>query len=335
MSLINCPECGKIFSDKAAACPNCGCPIKVIEKGLINNTNKVQVEEEDNCTEPENIFQNIPSSLKQNSYDEQIKPNNKRRLLGFRSNKTSHKAIACLYFVFVIVYFISNIMPDTDKYQYFGADVFKRTVQMVISTLMLISPIIILSENGFRYKLPIFKHRKMYLTVIGFVLIFYISVVISQVIKFSMSDKHQASVAAYEAAIEKERKQETNTKPTTAPEKKPTTVPTIVPEKKPMVLTTDDLLDALTENALKASETYNGQYVEVTGKLSAIDSSGKYFSITSLTDDFSFKIILCNISKEHLDTVKDFKNKQEVTVIGTITKVGEIMGYTIKVESIK
>lgn len=28
MALINCPECGKEISDKAASCPNCGCPIK-------------------------------------------------------------------------------------------------------------------------------------------------------------------------------------------------------------------------------------------------------------------------------------------------------------------
>lgn len=27
MALINCPECGKEISDKAASCPNCGCPI--------------------------------------------------------------------------------------------------------------------------------------------------------------------------------------------------------------------------------------------------------------------------------------------------------------------
>lgn len=26
MALIRCPECGKEFSDKAHACPNCGCP---------------------------------------------------------------------------------------------------------------------------------------------------------------------------------------------------------------------------------------------------------------------------------------------------------------------
>ncbi len=32
MALIICPECKKEFSDKATACPNCGCPTKVIVK---------------------------------------------------------------------------------------------------------------------------------------------------------------------------------------------------------------------------------------------------------------------------------------------------------------
>lgn len=27
MALIKCPECGKQISDRAASCPNCGCPI--------------------------------------------------------------------------------------------------------------------------------------------------------------------------------------------------------------------------------------------------------------------------------------------------------------------
>ena len=27
MALITCPECGKEVSDKAATCPNCGCPL--------------------------------------------------------------------------------------------------------------------------------------------------------------------------------------------------------------------------------------------------------------------------------------------------------------------
>ena len=27
MGLITCPDCGKEISDKASACPNCGCPV--------------------------------------------------------------------------------------------------------------------------------------------------------------------------------------------------------------------------------------------------------------------------------------------------------------------
>ena len=27
MALIKCPECGKEISDRASACPNCGCPV--------------------------------------------------------------------------------------------------------------------------------------------------------------------------------------------------------------------------------------------------------------------------------------------------------------------
>lgn len=34
MAMIKCPECGKKISDKAEACPNCGCPI---DKNSLNN----------------------------------------------------------------------------------------------------------------------------------------------------------------------------------------------------------------------------------------------------------------------------------------------------------
>lgn len=34
--MIRCPECGKEFSDKAAVCPNCGCPTLEALKGSIS-----------------------------------------------------------------------------------------------------------------------------------------------------------------------------------------------------------------------------------------------------------------------------------------------------------
>lgn len=39
MALINCPECGKEISDKAASCPNCGYPISSTEKIIESQDN--------------------------------------------------------------------------------------------------------------------------------------------------------------------------------------------------------------------------------------------------------------------------------------------------------
>ena len=46
MALIICPECGKQFSDKAAACPNCGCPISEIVKSAAPKGNSAEVEKQ-------------------------------------------------------------------------------------------------------------------------------------------------------------------------------------------------------------------------------------------------------------------------------------------------
>lgn len=35
MALIKCTECGHDVSDRAAACPNCGCPMEEIQKDLV------------------------------------------------------------------------------------------------------------------------------------------------------------------------------------------------------------------------------------------------------------------------------------------------------------
>lgn len=42
MALINCPECGKEISDKAPACPNCGCPLSVSQSSQQQDTENIQ-----------------------------------------------------------------------------------------------------------------------------------------------------------------------------------------------------------------------------------------------------------------------------------------------------
>ena len=46
MALIICPECGKQFSDKAAACPNCGCPTSEIVKIVAPKGNSADAEKQ-------------------------------------------------------------------------------------------------------------------------------------------------------------------------------------------------------------------------------------------------------------------------------------------------
>jgi len=107
------------------------------------------------------------------------------------------------------------------------------------------------------------------------------------------------------------------------------------PKAPPMIVTADKLVEDLKANALNASETYKGRYVEVTGQLSTIDSGGKYFSIDPMDGSFTMTNVMCNITQEQKSAVSKFTSKQKVTVVGTMTDVGEVMGYTIKVESIK
>lgn len=47
MALINCTECGKEFSDKASACPNCGCPITSMSLTENDDFDFIDLQEQD------------------------------------------------------------------------------------------------------------------------------------------------------------------------------------------------------------------------------------------------------------------------------------------------
>ena len=96
-----------------------------------------------------------------------------------------------------------------------------------------------------------------------------------------------------------------------------------------------DLEDAIQNNAMKATETYKNQYIEVTGYVSNIDASGKYIDINAGSDDYTFVTIQCYIkSDEQKAVVMEVGNGDSVTVRGKVTDVGELMGYSINIEEI-
>lgn len=97
----------------------------------------------------------------------------------------------------------------------------------------------------------------------------------------------------------------------------------------------DELENALEENAAAAKDTYNGKYLEITGRLSTIDSDLKYIAIESTTDEWDLKGVHCSIkNKETKDIVKTLKRDQIIIVKGKITDVGEILGYYLDIDEI-
>lgn len=103
---------------------------------------------------------------------------------------------------------------------------------------------------------------------------------------------------------------------------------------KPLIVSANKMIGDLDSNALKASNTYKGKYVQVKGEVTNIDSSGNYFSVGRTDDEITFTTIRMDIEEEHRAKVAEFDGDQVVTVTGTVTDVGEVLGYTMDVESI-
>lgn len=111
------------------------------------------------------------------------------------------------------------------------------------------------------------------------------------------------------------------------------TNPADEPPVAPLTVTADKLIADMEANPLKASDTYKNKRVTVTGYVSNVDASGAYFSITGKAD-FTVTTIRVDIGDEHRDTVAGLSNGDEVTVTGTVTDVGEVMGYSIDADTV-
>ena len=90
----------------------------------------------------------------------------------------------------------------------------------------------------------------------------------------------------------------------------------------------------LENNAASAQKKYKGKDVKVSGKLGTIDIDGDYISIQP-ADQFAIRGVHCTVNKKDKaqeDFVMNLKKDQWVTAYGTITDVGELMAYTMKVD---
>lgn len=130
------------------------------------------------------------------------------------------------------------------------------------------------------------------------------------------------------AATDSAKVSESTTQKTTVEE---TTTPPI----EYVAVSVDEMMNTLNSNAMKASETYKEQYLEITGKLNVIDSSGKYISLAPAEDDFAIMGVQCYIKNDDQKSkVMDMSIGDIVTLKGKVTDVGEIMGYSLDIDEI-
>lgn len=97
-------------------------------------------------------------------------------------------------------------------------------------------------------------------------------------------------------------------------------------------VTVTEMMETLNGNAMKASETYKDQYLEVTGKLNVIDSNGKYISIFA-DGDFEITGVQCYLKNDDQKAaVMEMSVGDTITVRGKCKEVGEIIGYTLDID---
>lgn len=95
-----------------------------------------------------------------------------------------------------------------------------------------------------------------------------------------------------------------------------------------------EMVETLESNAMKASETYKGQYLEITGKLNVIDSNGKYISLVG-DGDFEIIGVQCYLkTDEQKESVMNMSIGDTVTLKGKCKDVGEVLGYSLDIDSI-
>ncbi len=101
-------------------------------------------------------------------------------------------------------------------------------------------------------------------------------------------------------------------------------------------ITVEQLMNDLDANAMSASDTYKGNYYAVTGKLSNIDAQGSYIDIVDPNDEWAILGVQCYIKSDEVrDVVKTLSKDSTITVKGKITDVGEVMGYSLNIDSIE
>jgi uncharacterized membrane protein len=124
-------------------------------------------------------------------------------LFGFRSRTPWKMVVASLYYLFAVVTSIGLIL-SRKPYASSGTDIAIEVLSGLLLSLVLLSPAILLSDFGYRDKLPLFKRRKLIWSALGLALFFVLVSVTSALADTLHTQPYKVAAAAERAAQEKE-----------------------------------------------------------------------------------------------------------------------------------
>ena len=99
------------------------------------------------------------------------------------------------------------------------------------------------------------------------------------------------------------------------------------------------LIKEAKENAASANQNYKKKDVKIIGgKILNIDSDLKYITVEGTDPNYTMLHVRCDIksdNKDLKDSILKLKKGENVTVYGTITDVGDLIGYSHKLDKIE
>lgn len=107
-------------------------------------------------------------------------------------------------------------------------------------------------------------------------------------------------------------------------------------EYKSMEIST--MYEELDTNAFNAEEKYNDAYIKIKGRISNIDSDGGYISIEDVdaSEWDLFETVMCDfLNDEQREVLKTKSAGDIVTIEGQVYSVGEGLGYSMSIHTIK
>lgn len=121
------------------------------------------------------------------------------RLFGFRSHRIWKMILACAYYALCVLLFLgvfASVRPYGGNLRDASLDVFSY----VAMVLALLSPAILLSDFSYRDRLPLFRQRKVGLSVLGLAAVFLALIVASAAADSMHSESYKRAAAAEQAA---------------------------------------------------------------------------------------------------------------------------------------